>query len=291
MEVYAFVIVAAIIAAIAYSYLKQFSFSLVASATCGAVFLFMLIEAGSSSLIHSQAISELGLKQRDIIDPERFYTVLTSMFTHASFFHVFMNVLALAFLGMILEQRIGTRQYILIFLFAGVCGTLSFVAFRWNEPAILVVGASGAISGILGALLRLYPQERMTLMFFPGMPLPLWTIVFGFLLLQLVMLVGDYGVAVESHLGGLVAGMFAAPYFAKAQIRGREKRTIPVSALRKLATTPELRAMLARIEDEEIFDVRSAWIEKYISVAKCPVCGAPLKSRKAGLFCDRGHIL
>ncbi|MBU1158395.1 MAG: rhomboid family intramembrane serine protease [Candidatus Thermoplasmatota archaeon] len=291
MEAYVLVVIAAVIAAIAYSYLRQFSFSLVASATCGAVFLFMLIDAGTRGIIYSRAIVEFGFRPEDLIDPSRFYTVLTSMFTHASFGHLFMNVIALAFLGMILEQRIGTRQYILIFLFAGVCGTLSFAAFRWNEPFVLVVGASGAISGVLGALVRMYPHERMTLIFFPRMPLPLWTIICGFLLLQLVMLIGDYGVAVEAHLGGLVAGMFAAPYFAKAQVLRREKRTIPVTALRKLATTHELKAMLARIENEEIPDVRSAWIEKFVSVARCPVCGAALKTRKAGLFCDRGHLL
>ncbi len=291
MEVYALIVVAVIIAAIAYSYLRQFSFSLVASATCGAIFMSMLIDAGSRGVVYSGAIVELGFRPDDIFDPSRLYTVLTSMFAHSSFGHLFMNVIALAFLGMILEQRIGTRHYILIFLFAGVCGTLSFAAFRWNEPFVLVVGASGAISGILGALLRMYPHERMTLIFFPGMPLPLWAIIFGFLLIQLVLLMGDYGIAVESHLGGLVAGMFAAPYLAKARVHGRVKRTIPVAALRKLATTPELKAMLTMIENEEIPDVRSAWIEKFVSVAKCPVCGAPLKSRKAGLYCDRGHML
>ncbi len=63
------------------------------------------------------------------------------------------------------------------------------------------------------------------------------------------------------------------------------------SALRRLATTPELKAMLRRIEDEEIADVRSAWVEQFLSQARCPTCGSRLRVTKESVLCEKGHLL
>jgi membrane associated rhomboid family serine protease len=233
---------------------------------------------------------DLGFRARDILDGGRFYTVLTSMYTHAGPEHLVFNLLAIAFIGAPFEQRIGTRTFILIYFISGICGTIAFAVMNWNALAI-VVGASGAISGVLGAFVRLYPNERFTFLLMPTFPMPLWIIVVLFLLAQLVFLAGDTRIAVESHLGGLVAGMFMIPLLVKIPLHKRVKRMVSKNALRKLATTPELKAIMRRIEEEEIPDVRSAWIEHFISKAKCPVCGAGLKARKEGVICDRGHML
>ena len=203
------------------------------------------------------------------------------------------TVLGLVFIGMAFEQRIGTRPYILLFFITGLCGTLAFAALNWGNDFIAVVGASGAISGVLGAFARMFPHERMSLivMFFPLPPLPMWVIVAGYIGMQFLFLSGETNIAVEAHIGGLVAGLALAPLVVRLPLHKRVRKMVSQSALKRLATTPELKSIMRRIEDESIPDVRSAWVEHFLSRAKCPHCGASLKVRKEGIMCERGHML
>ncbi len=272
-----------IVASIAYSYYRQVTFSIVASASCVAVLAISFMP---------DTFTALAFRPHDLVEPGRAYTVLTSMFSHSqtTLSHILINVLALAFIGIIFEQRIGTRPFIIIYLVAGVCGTLTFAALRW-DVAVAVVGASGAISGVLGAFARMYPNERMVMMFLPFMAIPAWMVVALFVLLQIVFVVGVPNIAVEAHIGGLVAGMLVAPYVARIPIHRRVKKMISINSLRRLARDPELKKMLRRIEDEEIPDVKSAWIEEFLSKARCPHCGAPIKITRDSITCQRGHLL
>ena len=285
--------IAVVIAGMAYSYWRQFSYSIVSCVTCVAVLVMVVVGSDARNFLFSEVFDQLAFRPDDLLNLDRGYTFLTSMYTHASFFHLFFNIIALAFIGSILEQRIGTRRFMVVYLFAGLCGTLVFAGLRWNEPYVSVVGASGAISGVLGALARLYPHERMTLfvMFFPLPPMPMWLIVAGFVLLQLLFVMGDTFIAVEAHLGGLVAGTLVVPFVARLPLRKRVRRMVSLNALRRLARTPELKAMLRAIEDEEIADVRSAWIEEFLSRARCPHCGAKIKVSREDIRCEKGHML
>ncbi len=121
--------------------------------------------------------------------------------------------------------------------------------------------------------------------------MPIWVIVGIFLLLQVVFVSGDTNIAVEGHIGGLVAGLIVAPYIAKLPLHRRVRRMISLNALRRLAKTPELKTIMRRIEDEEIPDVRSAWIEEFLSKARCPHCGARIKVSRETITCERGHLL
>jgi len=291
MNVWVAAVVAIIVISAAYSYLKQLSFSLVVSVVCVTSFALLLISAGTPFYGDSETMYQLEFIPKDLTDPGRLYTVLTSMYTHASITHLMVNILVIAFIGMAFEQRIGTRPYILLYFLTGLCGTLVFAGFNWGDDFIAVVGASGAISGILGAFVRMFPHERMTLLFFPMMPMPLWVMIAGYLALQVVFLSGSSNVAVEAHVGGLAAGYLIAPFVAKLPLRNRVKRSVSLPALRKLATTPELETIMRRIEDESIPDVRSVWVEHFLSTAKCPHCGAKLKTRNEGIMCERGHML
>jgi len=281
-----------IIASTAYSYYRQLSFSIVVSVVCVASFALLLLSVGSAYYGNSETMYQLEFIPQDLTDPGRLYTVLTSMYTHGGVGHLLMNILVVAFIGTGFEQRIGTRPYILMYFVAGLCGTLAFAGLNWGNSFIAVVGASGAISGVLGAYVRMFPHERMSLLigFFP--PMPLWVFIAGYLFLQIVLLSGQTNIAVEAHLGGLVAGYVLAPYVARLPLHKRVKKMVSQSVLRKLATTPELKSIMRRIEEEEsIPDVRSAWIEHFLSQAKCPQCGARLKVRNEGVMCERGHML
>lgn len=290
MNEWVIVSIVAIVAATLYSYHKQFSYAIVASTVCVVLFIMVVAVGGLRSYDSSATYIEMAFMPGDLIDPSHFYTILTSMFTHADMGHIFWNVLCLAFLGTAFEQRIGARPFIVMYFLTGVCGTLFFAALRWDD-LVLVVGASGAISGILGAYARLFPNERMVFLFFPFGPIPIWVVVGIFLLIQIFVALGDTNIAVEAHVGGLIAGMAIAPYVVRMPLHRRVKRMISLSGLRRLAKTQELKAIMRRIEDEEIPDVRSAWIEEFLSKAKCPQCGARIRITKEAIMCERGHML
>ncbi len=285
--------IAIIVGGLVYSYWRQFSYSMVASACCAIVLGIEFMEASYANSILSDTFFDIAFSPRDILDSDRMYTVITSMYAHAGIFHLFINVIGLAFIGTIFEQRIGPRPFIMIYLFAGLCGTLVFALLRWNDSFVAVVGASGAISGVLGAFARMYPYERMKmyLMIFPLPTMQVWVIIALFIMMQIAFVFGDTNIAWEAHIGGLLGGMLIAPYVARLPLHRRIKKMISINALRKLANTPELKAMLRRIEVEEIADVRSAWIEQFLSKARCPHCGAPIKITRESVMCDRGHIL
>lgn len=279
------------IAATLYAAWKQFSFSIVASAICVFTYIVMSV-AGQNNWYAAEYM--IAFSPVDLTDPARIYTVLTSMFAHANLVHLMFNVLGLIFIGMVFEQRIGPRPFILLFLLSGLAGTLVFAGIHWNNGMFFVLGASGAISGVLGAFARLYPKEKMSMfiMFIPLPPLPIWVIVGIFVLIQLLLIPTSSQIAYEAHLGGLAAGILLAPALVRLPLSKRVKRAaISLSALRRLATTPELKTALRRIEEESVPDVRSAWIEHFVSVARCPHCGSHLKASRGELICEKGHIL
>ena len=287
------VVLAIIIATVVFSAWRRFSFSIVVSIACVAVYVVMLLAQPNSPI---GIMNLLAFQPSDLTTPAFEYTILTSMYTHASILHLLFNILGLFFLGLIFEQRIGTRPFILLYFIAGLCGTLAFAAIRWNEPMTAVVGASGAISGVLGGFARLYPKERMSMLlfFFPLPPMPIWIIVGIFVFIQLLFVGGNAGIAVEGHIGGLVAGILVAPFVArlsKAPRMERAAKNIPTTAFRRLATSPKLKNDLERIEKEEIPEVKKAWVEKFLAEARCPQCGSRLKMQHGMVMCERGHII
>ena len=291
MEPWVLLVIGVIVAATLYAAWKQFSFSIVASAICVFTYIVMSV-AGQNNWYAAEYL--IAFSPVDLTDPARIYTVLTSIFAHANLVHLMFNVLGLIFIGMVFEQKVGSRPFILLFLLSGLAGTLVFAGVHWNDGMFPVLGASGAISGVLGAFARLYPKEKMSMfiMFVPLPPLPIWVIVGIFVLIQLLLIPTSSQIAYEAHLGGLAAGILLAPALVRLPLSKRVKRAaISLSALRRLATTPELKTVLRRIEEESVPDVRSAWIEHFVSVARCPHCGSHLKASRGELMCEKGHLL
>lgn len=288
MEAWVLLVIGVIVAATLFAAWKQFSYSIIASIICVLSFMVMAL-AGQNNWGAAEGM--VAFSPIDLTDPGRVYTVLTSMFAHDNFFHLMFNVLGLIFIGVVFEQRIGPRPFILLFLLSGLAGTLVFAGIHWNDGTLVVLGASGAISGVLGAFARLYPNEKMSLLLVP-VPLPIWVIVGIFVLIQLFLIPTSFRIAYEAHLGGLAAGILLAPAIVRLPLSKRVKRAaVSPNALRKLATTPELKTTLRRIEEESVPDVKSAWIEHFVSLARCPHCGSPLKVRRGELMCEKGHLL
>jgi membrane associated rhomboid family serine protease len=148
------------------------------------------------------------------------YTIVVSMFLHGSLMHIGSNMLYLGIFGDNIEDRIGRVRYLLFYLLCGFVATFTH-AFFSPGSRIPSIGASGAIAGVLGAYLVLFPHARvMTLIpifvFITVRELPAILILGLWFFLQLFSGVGSLGVADAqdmggvayfAHIGGFVAGM------------------------------------------------------------------------------------
>ena len=141
------------------------------------------------------------------------FTVLTSMFMHGGFGHLAGNLLFLWIFGDNVEDAIGHLRYVVFYLSCGVCAAAAQVFTNLASQAPMV-GASGAIAGVLGAYLVLYPRAPITV--FVGfflISLPAWVVVGFWFLLQLsggwaaLGLDTASGVAFFAHIGGFLAGV------------------------------------------------------------------------------------
>jgi len=143
------------------------------------------------------------------------FTVLTSMFMHGGLGHLASNMLFLWIFGDNVEDAIGHFRYVVFYLACGVCAAAAQVLTNPASP-VAMVGASGAIAGVLGAYLVLFPRAPITVfVFFFLMSLPAWVVIGGWFMLQvwgapaLGLDSTSGGVAVYAHIGGFLAGVLA----------------------------------------------------------------------------------
>lgn len=141
---------------------------------------------------------------------EQPWTILTSMFMHIDFRHIFANMLTLYFFGSYLSSIIGDKKFLLVYFGGGILGNILFILLA--HPYSTVVGASGAVFAVAGALVVLNPRLRVYVFFL--LPLPLWVVVI------LGLLIISPGIAWQAHLGGLLFGL-AVGYFFRRELRRR----------------------------------------------------------------------
>lgn len=125
------------------------------------------------------------------------WRLVTAMFLHASILHIAFNMFALYWLGTIVEEAIGTGRFVLIYFASGLAGSAGALVF--SSPVDVTVGASGAIFGIMGALLVL---EYMTTGSFAGQAM-------GLIVINMVITFTIPNISVGGHLGGLIGGIAA----------------------------------------------------------------------------------
>jgi membrane associated rhomboid family serine protease len=146
------------------------------------------------------------------IEPWR---LITSIFLHGGFTHIFFNAYALFMFGSLLEMQVGKKEYLAIFFGAGLIGSLLYIAtfYLGIIPPIPALGASGAIYGILGAVAVLLPDLKIFFWFFP------MKIRYAAILWVAFEFFGTFdissGVASAAHLGGLLFGIVFALYLKR----------------------------------------------------------------------------
>jgi membrane associated rhomboid family serine protease len=235
------------------------------------------------------------------------YTLFTSMFIHADVLHIIGNMLVFLFIGMPFEQRIGWKKFIIIYLLAGICGTLTHSILNLGSN-IPLVGASGAIFGIMGAFAYSYPRDEIV------MPIPIGffmiirrikviyaVLVFIALETIFVFLGSQQNTAHFAHLGGLIGGAIIASILIKEKQTytkegktifydsyiNREPKKINFSNLEKLATTKELKEIYERLKNETVPQVRDIWLEHFLDKTTCPKCNNKLFNENGKITCNK----
>ena len=153
------------------------------------------------------------------------WTLITYMFLHGGFGHIFFNMLTLWFAGPMVEERLGPQRFITLYLVSGIAGALLSMLLSRNTA---VIGASGAIFGVLMALARFWP--RMRIMIYGIIPVEARWLVLIYAALDLVGGFGGQrgGIANFAHLGGLAGAMLYLLYLERAQgSRQFQKKSVP----------------------------------------------------------------
>ena len=201
------------------------------------------------------AVTRLGLIPEHVLEGRRLYTVLTSMFIHGDLTHLIGNMIYLSVFGSGIETRIGKRRFLTLYLLSGVLASAAHmvILLLFTEPVLIYsplgvavydplktpcVGASGAISGLLGAYLLLLPGATLRILTFIGfipvvISIPAILFIGLWFLYQLYMgylsllLPSPFfsGVAFWAHIGGFLTGLIIAPLIGR---RVRRRRMVIV---------------------------------------------------------------
>jgi len=180
-----------------------------------------------------------------IVNGQRLYTLFTSMFMHdpsgffAGLVHLFSNMLFLYIFGDNVEDIFGHAGYLVFYIFSGLVASLAHIMSLFFAPfignligvpgtldlTVGVVGASGAISGVLGAYIVLYPKAKIiALVFYFILPVPAIVFLGFWFIMQWFYGFFDMsgGVAYWAHIGGFIAGMILALIFGLKRKKVRE---------------------------------------------------------------------
>jgi membrane associated rhomboid family serine protease len=210
------------------------SFSFVTAAFIVVNVLVFLYEISLPSEQHIKAFfADFALTPAAVSQPgslAAYGTVFTSMFLHGGWMHLIGNMLYLWIFGNNIEDACGHLKFILFYLLCGVAAAAAQVAVN-PDSTVPMVGASGAVSGVLGAYLLLYPRARVLVMipiiiFIKFIRVPAVVLLvfwFGMQLLSGWATLGAKasggGVAFWAHIGGFVAGLVLIPLFKRRSVR------------------------------------------------------------------------
>ena len=183
------------------------------------VTVFLLVRA-----LPGEIVNQLVLVP--VLVPVRPWSVLTYQFLHAGFWHLLMNMIGLYFFGPRLEARIGSRHFLLLYLLSGVGGAVLSIL----TPRAFIVGASGAVFGVLLGFARYWPRERIYI--YAVIPVEARILVVFLAALSLWSGIGGGGnIAHFAHLGGFVGGWIYLNVMERRSPGRRFRRKVEAAGL------------------------------------------------------------
>lgn len=171
-------------------------------------------------------------------DPINLITPFTSMFLHGGWLHLLGNIMFFWVFGNNVEDSMGRMRFLVFYLICGLAGAVAHILVQPASP-LPTIGASGAISGVLGAYLILYPKIRINMLFvfivfWKVIAVPAWLVLMMWFAWQVISGLPELmavrpdvssGVAVWAHIGGFVAGVILVKVFENPRLVAR--RSIP----------------------------------------------------------------
>jgi membrane associated rhomboid family serine protease len=184
---------------------------LVAANVVAFLFVLQLSDAGQQRLVLQagaipyEIVNHVDLRPRDLVPWP--FTIWTSMFLHGGWMHLIGNMWFLWVFGDNIEEALGSVRYLFFYLLVGTVGALA-QCFSLPDSTAPMIGASGAVAGVLGAYVMLFPRARIVSLFFLffTIELPAW-IFLGLWFVGQFMLPTGSGVAWMAHVGGFLAGL------------------------------------------------------------------------------------
>jgi len=200
------------------------SFPLVTYALIALNVLFFLVELnGGDSFIQQWSL----VPRRFLANPAGdFPTIFTSMFMHAGWLHLLGNMLYLWIFGDNVEDSFGHAKFLIFYLLCGIAATFAQLVFTATS-SVPNLGASGAIAGVLGAYIVMFPRGQVRVMMGRGIiPMPALVVIGFWIVLQFVSGIGSIsqsaetgGVAYLAHIGGFIAGIVLSFVFRTSGTR------------------------------------------------------------------------
>ena len=225
-------------------------------------------------------------------------TLISSMFMHGSPMHLLMNMIILILLGVPFEDRIGSKSFLRIYLISGFFGSLltgSISLWNGDEVDTIHIGASGAVFGIMGAFVLLYPRLEIPMLLGPifmhRVPVFLSTLVFVAMETLYVALGTSDGIGHGTHMASFIAGVFLAPYYSNKTDDNESSVDFDTSQLSKVFEKTRIGSHeLKMIEESDEPELVSAWVEKFWEIQKCPDCNTSLTPEAECLDCGKNYF-
>jgi membrane associated rhomboid family serine protease len=190
---------------------------IIIAANVVAFIIAVSLGALSSINCNETICKSIALMPASIIAGKSLWTFITSMFMHAGFGHLLVNMISLMFIGNFVEKLIGKRRFLWLYFVGGIFASLLFVgiaAATGIDLNVYAVGASGAIFALGGILAVLTP--KLPVLVFFVIPMPMWAAM-GFLMFGIWALSLSFGLPIgnTAHLGGLIVGLGYGFYLRK----------------------------------------------------------------------------
>ncbi len=244
-------------------------------------------------------VSIFGIRPSIASSPMESYRFITSAWIHAGWIHVLGNILVVGLVGIPLEQRMGGRRWMFVYLLGLLGGNLAWVLTH-PDSSIPAIGASGAAFGILGAYMACWPSDEVE---FPLLFLirawPVWLIVFirlGIEIWQMYSIqtgtAGESNIAHMAHVGGFFLSYSLARRVTMGGPQPLERDVIEgVSSSKKnmpsMKNNPwemsgkplegrAMRVLRKLLEEGDEMETRRAWLEELSEHTICPLCGGEI---------------
>ena len=210
---------------------KKCYIRLVILIVCALVFFSQILSPNNNYWIYYFGFKPLSLFQ-NVTYPSfpGYLTLITSLFLHGGWMHFLGNMLYLWIFADNIEDKLGTKRFVIFYLISGIFASLTQAFFNFNSE-VPMIGASGSIAGVLGAYLYFFPKAKVLVLIpffiFFTVKVPAYILLIFWFLYQFLNLSNvDSSVAWLAHIGGFIFGYFFAVFSKSYNVGGKGKTVL-----------------------------------------------------------------